>query len=73
MGRITKFLKNAFNPFCDNPGRYNVDAIITLVGLAVWAICILGEAFGYATINPQVTNLGSVLFGVGLGRASKTT
>jgi len=72
MGRIKRFLSNAFNPFCRNPDGINIDAVITLVGLSVWAICILGEAFGYATIHPQVLDIGQLLFGIGLGRASKT-
>ena len=71
MNRIRKFLCNAFNPFCCNPGVYNVDAIITLTGLIVWAICILGCAFGFAEIPPQVNDVGALLFGIGIGRASK--
>jgi len=70
MGRTIEFLNLAFNPFYDNP--INIDAIITLVGLAVWVLCILGEAFGYATIPAQVSDIGSILFGLGLGRSSKT-
>ena len=73
MGRTLEFLNKAFNPLDGNPGGINTDAIITLVGLTVWVICILGEAFGYATMPLQVSNIGSLLFGLGLGSARNKT
>lgn len=71
MSQLRKFLNAAFNPRSSNPGELNVDAIITLVGLAVWVICTLGASFGFATIPPQVSDIGSMIFGIGMGRASK--
>jgi len=50
----------------------NYDAIITFTGIAVWAICAIGEAFGYATMPSYVSQIGSTIFGIGVGRASKS-
>jgi len=71
MSGWRKFLNAAFNPFSSNPGELNIDAIITLAGLAVWVICTLGESFGFATIPAQVSDIGSMIFGIGMGRASR--
>ena len=71
MIHLRKFLKAAFIPYNSNPSAWNLDAIITLVGLAVWVICILGASFGFAMIPAQVSDIGSMIFGIGMGRASK--
>lgn len=65
------YWKRAFIPYFRNPGGLNLDAIITLIGLAVWVIVTLGTAFGVAQPLPEVQQIGSMLFGVGMGRASK--
>ena len=71
MNRIRRFLNNAFNPLCKNPGVINIDAIITLLGIFVFSICAIGEAFGYAKIAEVVIEIGKACFYVGIGRASK--
>lgn len=66
---IKKFLKKAFIPY-KNPSL-NTDAIVTISGLIVWGVCAIGEAFGYATMPVYVSDIGPLLFGIGIGRASK--
>lgn len=70
---VKKILVKAFIPIERNSDTLvlNVDAILALVGLGVWAICALGEAFGFAIMPSYVADMGQILFGVGLGRASK--
>lgn len=68
---IKRFLKRAFIPYT-NPSL-NIDAIVTISGLLVWGICAVGEAFGYATMPIYVSDIGPLLFGIGIGRASKET
>ncbi|MDP2954427.1 MAG: hypothetical protein Q8O76_14080 [Chloroflexota bacterium] len=62
-------LDRMFIPYRRNPG-INVDAIIVLVGLIVWAICAIGEGYGFARMPMYVQNVAPVLFGFGAGRAS---
>ncbi len=69
--RDRSYWERAFIPYFRNPGGFNLDAVITLIGLAVWVIVTLGTAFGYAQPLPEVQQIGSMLFGVGMGRASK--
>jgi hypothetical protein len=69
---MRRFLKRAFIPYMPNPG-WNMDAVITLVGLGVWVIVTLGTAFGVVHQPlPEVQQIGSMLFGLGMGRASKS-
>lgn len=66
--RFKSFLNRAFNPRMQS---LNVDAVITLCGLSVWAIVTLGCAFRLCDPVPSVSEIGTMLFGVGIGRASK--
>ncbi len=59
-----------FIPYAKNPG-WNLDAVLTLVGVTVWAVCALGEGYGIATMPGYVSQVGSMMFGVGVGRASR--
>lgn len=63
-----RFLNRALNP---RRGSINIDAVITLCGLSVWAIVTLGSAFRLCDPVPSVSEIGTMLFGVGVGRASK--
>ena len=67
---IISFIKHAFIPWTSNPG-WNIDAIITLTGLGVWVVVTIGPAIGWCIPLPEVQQIGSMLFGVGMGRASK--
>ena len=69
LARLKIFLEQAFIPYRRNPG-WNVNAVITLIGIGVWGICALGNAFGFATFPPSVSEIGSMIFGVGIGKAS---
>lgn len=62
---IKRFLKNAFLPYEKNPG-WNLDACITIIGMGVWAIVAIGEAYGLAVMSPMINNVGSMLFGAGI-------
>ncbi len=64
-----RFLNKLITPWKSNPG-FDTDVILIYVGVFVWAIVMIGKAFGFAAIPPQVTEVGSLLFGVGIGRAS---
>ena len=66
--KLRIFIVNAIIPYRRNPG-WNVTAFITLVGLGVWGICALGNAFGFATFPASVSEIGSMIFGYGLGVA----
>lgn len=66
--RFKTFLNRAFNP---RLGSVNIDAVITLCGLSVWMIVTLGTAFHLCDPVPSVSEIGTMLFGVGVGRASK--
>ncbi len=66
------FVRRAFQPYFTNPGGWNIDALITLVGLGVWVVITIGSAFGYCQPVPEVQQIGSMLFGLGIGRASKS-
>lgn len=67
---IIEFLKRAFLPWQSNPG-WNKDAFITIGGILIWGTCAIGEAFGVAIMPMYVVNIGPLLFGIGIGRASK--
>lgn len=67
--RVRDTLKRMFIPYATNPG-INIDAIIVLVGLIVWAICAIGEGYGFAHMPMYVQNVAPMLFGFGAGRAS---
>lgn len=71
MGRIKKFLMRAFIPYLNNPGVINIDAIIVFIGIIVFSICAIGEAFGCAHIPSVVIEIGKACFYVGIGRSSK--
>jgi len=70
--KIWEFIRRAFIPWQSNPG-WNKDAFITVGGMIIWGTCALGEAFGFATMPMYVANIGPLLFGIGIGRASKET
>ncbi|GAF68244.1 unnamed protein product, partial [marine sediment metagenome] len=44
--------------------------ILIYVGVFVWAIVMIGKAFGFAAIPPQVSDVGQIIFGYGIGKAS---
>jgi hypothetical protein len=66
--RLKSFLNRAFNPTLES---LNIDAVITLCGLSVWTIVTLGAAFHLCDFVPSVSEIGTMLFGVGIGRATK--
>ena len=68
--KVQGFLERALIPYTHNPG-WNIDAVITIVGLAVWSIITIGVAFGLCHSMPEIQNLGTMLFSFGAGRASK--
>jgi len=72
--KIKRFLRNALVPIRNNPrpGEWNKDAFLTIGGLAIWGVCAVGEAFGFAVMPSYVVSIGPFLFGLGVGRASKT-
>jgi hypothetical protein len=72
--KVKRLLKNAFVLRKNNPneGHWNKDAFLTVGGLAIWGVCAVGEAFGFAVMPSYVVSIGPFLFGLGVGRASKT-
>jgi hypothetical protein len=71
-GRLVEFLKAAFwVKRLHSPPSWNYDAIIIIIGIVVWSACALGTAFNVAKMPPEVSQVGSTIFGVGIGRASK--
>lgn len=69
LTELKGILDRMFIPYRRNPG-INMDAVIVLVGLIVWAICAIGEGYGVAHMPIYVQNVAPMLFGFGAGRAS---
>ena len=67
---LKEFLKKAFIPWTKNPG-WNIDAICVLGGLFVWAIVVIGNAYGFAKIPTEVTEIGKAAFFTGIGRSTR--
>lgn len=66
-----EFLRRAFWPIKKSNPRWNVDAIVTLIGVGVWGFCAVGEFLGLGVMPTYVSDIGQIVIGVGLGRASK--
>ena len=69
---LSSFLRHLLTPYYRNPGGWNIDSVLTLVGVGVWAICAIGESYHVAIMPQYVAQVGSMMFGAGIGRASKT-
>jgi len=63
--KIKRFLLAAFEFRHRNPGEWNKDAFLTIGGLAIWGVCAVGEAFGFAVMPSYVVSIGPFLFGFG--------
>ena len=67
---LKEFLKNALIPWSKNPG-WNIDSICVLGGLLVWAIVVIGNAYGFAEIPSEVVEIGKAAFYTGIGRSTR--
>lgn len=70
---LKSFLKHALIPYFTNPGGFNVDAILILIGAIVWGICVVQAQATGGLVIPEVTEIGKACIFVGIGRASKTS
>jgi len=68
--RIISFLREALIPWSPNPG-WNSSGTLVVVGFLVWAVVVIGNAYGKASIPSEVTEIGKAAFYTGLGRATK--
>ena len=69
--KVRSFLKNALTPYFQNPGGFNVDAILVIGGAIVWCVCAIYSQVCGVVMIPEVSEIGKACIFVGIGRATK--
>ena len=67
--RLRRLLRHILTPYWRNPGGWNTDSVLVILGGVAWFICIVGEGYGFAKMPPTLAGLGPFITGIGIGGA----